>query len=271
MVQYTNLLVASAVAAAIPAMAAPFGGRHTVESRELNNVEAREPMFKAMVDLAAHGPARRVITAPLRKTAQDAFDQRPIHSGPGPAQQAMNRILQEQKQRQQPRPRDLEDLQDFDAREPMFKAMIDVAAHGPARRVITAPLRKTAQDAFDQRPIHSGPGPAQQAMNRILQEQKQRQQPRPRDLEDLEEFDAREPMFKAIIDAAAHAPARRVITEPLKKTAHDAFDQHQNPLHSGPGPAQQAMNRILQEQKERQQQRPRDLEDLLERQFFDLD
>jgi len=271
MVQYTNLLVASAVAAVIPAMAAPFGGRHVVESRELNNVEAREPMFKAMIDAAAHGPARRVITAPLRKTAQDALDQHPNHYGPGPAQLAMSRILQEQKERQQPRPRDLEAFEEFDAREPMFKAMIDVAAHGPARRVITAPLRKTAEDALDQHPHHYGPGPAQLAMSRILQEQKERQQPRPRDLEAFQEFDAREPMFKAIIDAAAHAPARRVITEPLKKTAHDAFDQHQQPSHHGPGPAQQAMNRILQEQKERQQQRPRDLENLLEREFFDLD
>jgi len=270
MVQYTNLLVASAVAAVIPAMAAPFGGfsRPAVESRELNNVEAREPMFKAMIDVAAHGPARRVITAPLRKTAQDALDQHPTHYEPGPAQQAMNRILQEQRERQQPRPRDLEDFEEFDAREPMFKAIIDAAAHAPARRVITEPLKKTAHDALDQyqQPSHYGHGPAQQAMNRILQEQKERQQQRPRDLEDFEEFVAREPMFKAIIDAAAHAPARRVITEPLKKTAHDALDQYQQPSHYGPGPAQQAMNRILQEQKERQQQRPRDLEN-----FFDLD
>jgi len=152
MVQYTNLLVASAVAAVIPAMAAPFGGfsRPAVESRELNNVEAREPMFKAMIDVAAHGPARRVITAPLRKTAQDALDQHPTHYGPGPAQQAMNRILQEQRERQQPRPRDLEDFEEFDAREPMFKAIIDAAAHAPARRVITEPLKKTAHDALDQ-------------------------------------------------------------------------------------------------------------------------
>ena len=56
-------------------------------------------MFKAMVDLATHGPARRVITAPLKKTVNDAIDQHknPSRSGPGPAQVAMAKIRQDQK------------------------------------------------------------------------------------------------------------------------------------------------------------------------------
>ena len=56
-------------------------------------------MFKAAIDLLAHGPARRVITAPLKKTANDAIDQHkhPLRSGPGPAQAAMAKIRQEQK------------------------------------------------------------------------------------------------------------------------------------------------------------------------------
>ena len=56
-------------------------------------------MFKAAIDLATHGPARRVLTAPLKKTANDAVDQHkhPLQSGPGKANEAMAKIRQEQK------------------------------------------------------------------------------------------------------------------------------------------------------------------------------
>ena len=55
-------------------------------------------MFKAALDLASHGPARRVLTAPLKKIANDAVDQHkhPLQSGPGRANEAMAKIRQEQ-------------------------------------------------------------------------------------------------------------------------------------------------------------------------------
>jgi len=179
-----------------------------------------------------------------------------------------------------------------------FGAIYDIATTGAARRVVTAPLKKTAHDAVQQHPTHSGPGPAQQAMNRIQQEQKAKAHAHSFDAQraaahaasrnkrGLEDLDTREPVFKAIYDIATTGASRRVVTDPLKKTAHDAIQQH--PTHSGPGPAQQAMNRIQQEQKAKEHahsfdaqraaahaasrnKQKRDLEDLLERDSFDLD
>lgn len=90
MVQYTNILIASAVAAAVPAIAAPFA---YLESRDLAKLEAREPVLKATVDLIATGASRRVITGPLRGRIKDAAMQKPIHSGPGLAQEATNKAM----------------------------------------------------------------------------------------------------------------------------------------------------------------------------------
>jgi hypothetical protein len=270
-------------------------------------LDAREPVFGAIYDIATTGAARRVVTAPLKQTAQDAANQHPIHAGPGPAQAAMSRILQEQKSSSHSQSNDAQraaahaasrnkrSLEYLDAREPVFGAIYDIATTGAARRVVTAPLKQTAQDAANQHPIHAGPGPAQVAMSRILQEQKSSSHSSnnaqraaahaaSRNKRSLEYLDAREPVFGAIYDIATTGAARRVVTAPLKQTAQDAANQH--PAHSGPGPAQAAMNKILQEQKSSSQtqsfdaqraaahaasKHKRDLEDLLERYSFDLD
>ena len=72
-------------------------------------------------------------------------------------------------------------------------AIYDIATTGAARRVVTAPLKKTAHDAANQQPIRAGPSPAHQAMNRIKQEQKAK--------EHAQSFDAKR--------AAAHAASKK--------------------------------------------------------------
>jgi len=71
MVQYTKILVAAAVAVAVavPALAAPFPN---FESREIENIDAREPHFGRVV---AYKAARRVmVTNPIKKIADNAKD-----------------------------------------------------------------------------------------------------------------------------------------------------------------------------------------------------
>ena len=72
-------------------------------------------------------------------------------------------------------------------------AIYDIATTGAARRVVTAPLKKTAHDAANQQPVRGGPGPVHQAMNRIQQEQKAK--------EHAQSFDAKR--------AAAHAASKK--------------------------------------------------------------
>ena len=60
----------------------------------------------------------------------------------------------------------------MDTREPVFKAIYDIATTGAARRVVTDPLKKTGQNAANSQPVRGGPGPALKAVNRIVQEQK---------------------------------------------------------------------------------------------------
>jgi hypothetical protein len=83
----------------------------------------------------------------------------------------------------------------LDTREPVFGAIYDIATTGAARRVVTAPLKKTAHDAANQHPVHAGPGPAQQAMHKIQQEQKSKAH--------SQTFDAKR--------AAAHAASKNKI------------------------------------------------------------
>jgi uncharacterized membrane protein len=291
--------------------AAMAASRNKRSLEDFEDFEAREPVFGAIYDIATTGAARRVVTAPLRQTAQDAANQHPSRSGPGPAQAAMNRILQDQRSSSQStfdskraaamsasrNKRSLEN-EDLEAREPVFGAIYDIATTGASRRVVTAPLRQTAMDAINRNPIHSGPGPAQAAMSKILADQRAASQAQSQSFDNrraaahaasrnkrsLEYLEAREPVFGAIYDIATTGAARRVVTAPLKQTVQDAATQH--PAHYGPGPAQAAMNRILQENKSSSSSQSynaqraaahaasrnkRDLEDLLERDEFDLD
>jgi hypothetical protein len=189
MVQYTNLLIASAIAAAVPALSAPFA---YLESREIVNIDAREPMFKAAGELLKTGASRKVITDPLKQKVKDAANAQPVHGGPGPFTANHNdggqasghtrdpnldagaaalkepvhfarppspppsKILSEVQRHNTYHPRSIEYL---DAREPMFKATTELLKTGASRKVITDPLKKKVKDAANAQPVHGGSGP----------------------------------------------------------------------------------------------------------------
>jgi len=187
MVQYTNILIASAVAAAVPALSAPFA---YLEAREIVDIDAREPMFKAATELLKTGASRRVITGPLQEKVKDAYNANPVHGGPGhfttnhgdgghssghgrdpnldagaaslkeplhfahgaSSSGSGSRILDEVSRHH---PRSMEYL---DAREPMFKTAAELLKTGASRRVITGPLQEKVKDAYNANPVHGGPG-----------------------------------------------------------------------------------------------------------------
>jgi hypothetical protein len=199
MVQYTNILVISAVAAAVPALAAPLA---YMESREIENVNAREPILSALKKIATDGPARKtIITNPIKDKVEKAIkgQPKPAPSGPTPAQLAMAQVKKDQAAKERAakekalkakalKKRDLEELlerdsflytesreiEDIDAREPILSALKKIATDGPARKtIITNPIKDKAEKAIkgQQKAAQSGPTPAQLAMAQVKKEQ----------------------------------------------------------------------------------------------------
>jgi phage gp16-like protein len=123
-------------------------------------------MFKAMIDAAAHGPARSMITKPIKDQAKEAAKGNSVHQ---PHQQTLSQKVYEQTHKggsssgSKQGKRDLEDLETR-----MFKAMIDAAAHGPARSMITKPIKDQAKEAAKGNSVHR---PHQQTLSQKVYEQ----------------------------------------------------------------------------------------------------
>nr|AAB53649.2 symbiosis-related transcription factor [Laccaria bicolor]AAF01763.1 symbiosis-related protein [Laccaria bicolor] len=188
------------------------GGGSKQGKRDLEELQAR--MFKAVIDAAAHGPARSVITKPIKEQAKDAAKGNSVQQ---PHQKTLSQKVYEQTNKggssSKQGKRDLEELQ-----RRMFKAVIDAAAHGPARSVITKPIKEQAKDAAKGNSVQQ---PHQKTLSQKVYEQTNNKGGSSKQgKRDLEELEAR--MFKAVIDAAAHGPARSVITKPIKEQAKDA-------------------------------------------------
>ena len=155
---------------------------------------------------------------------------------------------------------------------------------------VTNPIKKTANNAVNSqnsqqkqtRPL----GPVLKAAVTAQQNQKKASSSRrKRNLEDLLErdsfdgndgnIDAREPLFGAFKKVVSDGASRRVtVTNPIKKTANNAVSSHNSqqrqtrPL----GPVLKAAVTAQQNQKKASSsRRKRNLEDLLEREVFDLD
>jgi phage gp16-like protein len=234
MVQLTAAAVAAAILA-VPAIAGPIPGSY-LQSRSTESNDALEArMFKAMIDAAAHGPARSMITKPIKDQAKEAAKGNSVHQ---PHQQTLSQKVYEQTHKggsssgSKQGKRDLEDLETR-----MFKAMIDAAAHGPARSMITKPIKDQAKEAAKGNSVHR---PHQQTLSQKVYEQTRQSNNNKggssgsgskqgkRDLElefeerDFEDDVLESRMFKAMIDAAAHGPARSMITKPIKDQGKEA-------------------------------------------------
>ncbi|EDQ99221.1 uncharacterized protein LACBIDRAFT_296009 [Laccaria bicolor S238N-H82] len=276
MVQLTTTTAAVAAAAilAVPAIAGPIHGSY-LQSRSTESNDALEArMIKAMIDLAAHGPARSVITKPIKDQVKEAAKGNSVRQ---PHQQTLSQKVYEQTHNKgsssgsKQGKRDLElELEaryfDDDVLESrMFKAVVDLATHGPARSMITKPGKDQLKEAAKGHSVHQ---PHQQTLSQKVYEQTHNKGgsssgSSKQGKRDLEELEAR--MFKAAIDAVTHGPARSMITKPGKDQLKEAAKGN-----SVQQPHQKTLSQKVYEQTNKggsSKQGKRDLEELEARMF----
>jgi hypothetical protein len=206
---------ATAAILAVPAIAGPIHGSY-LQSRSTESNDALDTRMIHVVKVLAYGPARSMVTKPIKDQAKEAAKGNSVRQ---PHQQTLSQKVYEQTHKgggSSGSKQGKRDLEELDTR------MIHVAkvlTYGPSRSMVTKPLKDQAKEAVKKG--NSLLQPHQPTLFQLGYQQthKSGSSGNKQGKRDLEELDTR--MIHAV-KVLTYGPARSIVTKPLKDRAKEA-------------------------------------------------
>jgi len=215
MVQLTAAAATAAILA-VPAIAGPIHGSY-LQSRSTESNDALDTRMIHVVKVLAYGPARSMVTKPIKDQAKEAAKGNSVRQ---PHQQTLSQKVHEQTHKGRSSSggkQGKRDLEELDTR--MLHGVAKVLTYGPSRSMVTKPIKDRSKEAVKKGSSLLQPHQPTLFHLGYQQTHKSGSSGSKQGKRDLEELDTR--MIHAV-KVLTYGPARSMVTKPLKDRAKEA-------------------------------------------------